>query len=299
LGETTGAILWKTYMTVDNGGTVGGYSGAAVWGSTPMVDTDRGLVYVATGNNYTVPASVAACQLLLPDSPTCTDPANRIDAVVALDLSTGAIRWAYQAQYSDNSTNGCLFGINCQSPRGADNDFAQAPLFVNASIGPIVFVGQKSGIGYALDADTGALKWSTRVGYGIMWGSATDGYRIYVASGNNLDRTAGAWSALDPATGKILWTRNDPGSLKDHALPIGPVSVANGVVYGGSEDTNGPTMFGLDTATGKFLFSYNSGSSVAGGATIFNGVVYWGSGYSRFSTVTGNRKTFAFSLPER
>jgi outer membrane protein assembly factor BamB len=44
----------------------------------------------------------------------------------------------------------------------------------------IIGAGQKSGIYYALDPDTGALLWQTQVGPGsslggIEWGSASDG----------------------------------------------------------------------------------------------------------------------------
>ena len=35
---SNGQIVWRTYTTLDNGGVPGGYSGAAVWGSTPVVD---------------------------------------------------------------------------------------------------------------------------------------------------------------------------------------------------------------------------------------------------------------------
>ena len=60
---------------------------------------------------------------------------------------------------------------------------------------------------------------------------------------------------------------------------------------------NGATMFGLDAETGNILFSFNSWSSVAGGAAIANGVVYWGSGYSKVSDLTGNKKIYAFTSP--
>ncbi len=55
LDAKTGAILWKTYMAPP------GYSGNAVWGSSPAIDTKRKSVYIATGNNYTVPQSVSDC----------------------------------------------------------------------------------------------------------------------------------------------------------------------------------------------------------------------------------------------
>ncbi len=53
LDLNTGAILWKTYMAPQ------GYTGNAVWGSSPAIDTKRGQVYIATGNNYSVPADCA------------------------------------------------------------------------------------------------------------------------------------------------------------------------------------------------------------------------------------------------
>ena len=73
------------------------------------------------------------------------------------------------------------------------------------------------------------------------------------------------------------------------------MSVANGVVYAGSENVNGATTFGLDAETGKILFSFNSGSSVARGAAIATGVVCWGSGYSQNGLI-GNKKIYAFTL---
>ena len=53
----TGAILWKTYTTPAD------FTGNAVWGSSPAIDTKRGQVYIATGNNYSVPQSVLDCVL--------------------------------------------------------------------------------------------------------------------------------------------------------------------------------------------------------------------------------------------
>ena len=79
---------------------------------------------------------------------------------------------------------------------------------------------------------------------------------------------AGSWAALDPATGKILWQKPDPNGVTD----IGPMAVANGVVYarsgsfGYSEehvraDAKMATRFGATPA----------GSSVNAGATIVSG----------------------------
>ena len=128
LDEMTGQILWKTYAVPDNGGLPNQYSGGAIWGSSPVVNSERKLVYVATGNNYTVPHEVAACLILVPNDSSCADPENRIDSVIALDFATGIVKWTYHAQFSDISTNGCIIGVNCESPQGPDWDFARAGL---------------------------------------------------------------------------------------------------------------------------------------------------------------------------
>src|SRR5258708_4444929 len=65
LNEKTGAILWKTFDMPDNGGQVGGYSGGAIW-QPPAIDPTRGTLFVGTGNNYTAPAGVEACQNATP-----------------------------------------------------------------------------------------------------------------------------------------------------------------------------------------------------------------------------------------
>src|SRR6267142_327620 len=61
LDAITGAILWKTYVVPDNGGLTNGYSGNAIW-SPPAIDPERGVLFTATGNNYTVPPDVERCQ---------------------------------------------------------------------------------------------------------------------------------------------------------------------------------------------------------------------------------------------
>ena len=67
--------------------------------------------------------------------------------------------------------------------------------------------------------------------------------------------TGGAWSALDVATGKVLWQTADPAGASDRSS----VSVANGVMYAGSYSGQ---MYALDAATGGVLRSFASGGSV-------------------------------------
>jgi polyvinyl alcohol dehydrogenase (cytochrome) len=166
--------------------------------------------------------------------------------------------------------------------------------------------GQKSGIYWAFNPDNGNIVWSTQVGPGgttggIEWGTATDGKRIYatIANSGNLAYTLepsgqqitwGSWSALDAATGKILWQIADP---TPGTLDVGSVSVANGVLYASSFSGQ---MYALDATSGNILWNFASGGSVIDGPSIVDGTVYWGSGYRSLPPGTGNNKVYAFSL---
>jgi len=306
----TGKVLWKTWMAPE------GYSGNAVWGSSPAIDARRGNVYIATGNNYSVPPAVLQCvadNLGNPDATqACLAADDFFDAIMALDLRTGQIRWVTRALPYDAWTVDCIpffgDGDNCPEPAGPDYDFGQAPaLFkvrdARGRTQDLVGAGQKSGKYWALDPDTGAVVWTTQTGPGgtaggLQWGSAVDGRRIYTANANsNLvpwgpgGTTAGMWSALDAATGAILWQTAPP----DGGSTSGPVTTANGVVFGCSLDPVGH-MYALDAATGQVLWSYASGGSCLSGAAISDGTLYWGSGYSNFGFGTPNNRLYAFSV---
>lgn len=320
----TGQILWKTYMVPT------GYSGGGVWGSNFAVDTTRGSVFVGTGNNYAHPTDPAyvSCIAGGGTAVACTSPANHVDAVLALDIKTGAIKWAYRAvnwnqPFIANGTDdwnvACLVGFapgqgNCPTAAGPDYDFASAPNLItytaaNGGQKTILGAGQKSGIYFAFDPDTGALLWQTQVGPGsalggMEWGSAFDGKRIYVSIANLYGIPtsvggAGSWAALDPETGQILWQVGDPNG----AITVGPVTAANGTVFVSSMagSPTAPTMLALDAATGQTLWTYAAGSSVNAGPAVVDGVLYWGSGYAHLGIpgFTTNNKFYAFSVDGR
>jgi polyvinyl alcohol dehydrogenase (cytochrome) len=57
-------------------------------------------------------------------------------------------------------------------------------------------------------------------------------------------------------------------------------------------------MLALDSGSGKTLWSYPGGSSVIAGATVSNGIVYWGSGYTHLGLpgITGGKTFYAFTI---
>jgi polyvinyl alcohol dehydrogenase (cytochrome) len=306
LDAHTGKILWKTYMVPE------GFDGAAVWSSQPVVDHKRGLLYVTTGNSYTVPNGYCAN----PGQTNCTalPPDVYIDSIVALSLGTGKIVWAHHTLTADTWTM-------AHPNASPDFDFGSDPNLYTTTIRgkrtDVLGAGQKSGMYYALDPATGRLIWATQAGPGgvlggILWGPATDGVRIYAAITNGSHKsytftthdgqtgttTGGLWTALDAATGKILWQTADPqGSAY---ITGGFVSSANGVVYAGS---SGGNFYALDARTGEIKWSFPSGGAVFSGAAIADGSVYWGTGYdtrARKLPYDGNSdKFYAFSLDGR
>src|SRR6266566_2892509 len=332
--RNTGTLVWSTQVDTDPAAVITSspvvYRGVAYLGISSkgeaggpgtfrgaVIALDRGLLYVGTGNNYTVPAGVCTT----PGQTGCTQPAagDYLDSILALRLSDGAVAWA------DHTLDGDLWTV--PQPSGPDFDFGAGPnLFttrdpVTGRTRQLLGIGQKSGVYWAVDPATGKVAWQTVVGPagnggngGIEYGTATDGRRIYAAEGDTARIpytlggsgpyagqvvTGGSWAALDPATGKILWQTPDPHGDFDTSF----VSAANGVIYAGSLAAAGTDMYALDAATGTILWSFASGGSVTGGAAIAGGSVYWGSGYCGTAClgsapVTNNNKVYAFSLPE-
>jgi polyvinyl alcohol dehydrogenase (cytochrome) len=333
LDPATGALLWKTWMVPDNGGqpcaepnpaSGCGYSGGGVW-DTPAIDPGARRVYLGTGNNYTTPDSANACKEAADASNTsdaaCTPPDNYFDTALALDLDDGHVIWAHRVEGWDAWNVACAIlppgATWCPSIVSPDYDFGGAGPNIlhvkNAKGAPqtLIGIGQKSGVYWAFDAETGRVVWSSLLGPGsslggIEWGTAYDGKRIYVPNTNffGIPYTtpdgqvgrAGSWAALDPTTGAILWQKPTP----DNQVTLGGASTANGVVYVSSmaPGPNDANMFALDAATGRTLWSFASGGSVNAAPAIVDGTLYWGSGYAHLFIPpwTTNDKFYAFSI---
>eukprot|EP00004_Rigifila_ramosa_P000247 TRINITY_DN1027_c0_g1_i2.p1 TRINITY_DN1027_c0_g1~~TRINITY_DN1027_c0_g1_i2.p1 ORF type:complete len:557 (+),score=81.85 TRINITY_DN1027_c0_g1_i2:1518-3188(+) len=332
----TGELKWKTYNVPDNGGRTDLFSGGGIWGSTFPIDPVRRHVYYGTGQPYRLPTEIEDCERArAPEDATCFPEDAHYDSIVALNIDTGEVAWRFRAALYDGYNEwGCSYGPGLdmcpfKDANGFNMDFAQGPMMFQANVSvngeyqtvDVVGAGQKSGIFWTINRDTGKLVHKSFVGPGgiiggMMYGSATDGDRIYTASTNSFQiqhkltgteyiapMYGGFWSALDVNTGKILWDQADP-SWRDEPLPIyglakarpyGSVLVANGVVYAGTTDEEG-WMYGLDAQTGAILWRYSCGYGVGQGATMRNGVLYFGCGNASFGGVSAPL-LFAFHLP--
>ena len=79
---------------------------------------------------------------------------------------------------------------------------------------------------------------------------------------------------LDPATGAVLWERQLP------AWVWAPITIANGVGFV-SVDRE---IQAFDVATGKKLWSMQTSGTIASGAAIAGGRIYFGSGLGYIGT---------------
>jgi len=311
-----GSLIWKSYMIdppkkigVNSSGTPQwAPSGAGIW-SAPTLDTKRGLIYVTTGDNYSLPASSTS------------------DAVAALDIKTGRMVWSQQMLPGDAWTAACMSGgPNCPADSGPDFDFGSSALLVHLANGKdILTAGQKSGVVFALDPDQkGKILWQTRVGKGgvnggIEWGMASDGQQVYAAVSDLPTATAGpsgplgnamfdpnvggGLAALRAEDGKQVWFVPghpcDPPRRGCSPAQPGAVTVIPGVVFSGSIDghmrafssEDGEALWDFDTA--KEYATVNGvqakGGSVDGaGPVVVDGMVYLNSGYPRFGGMPGN-----------
>ncbi len=179
-----------------------GPSGAIIW-STPLVDAKRGVIYAATGENTSWPAT------------------DTSDAIIAYDLKTGNRRWIFQATKADIWNYACgRRGPNCDWPgeyHSPDHDFGASPMLITLKDGrELLIAGQKSGVLWAIDPNTGKQVWGNRIGLGsanggMHWGLAFDGTRI-LAPQNDPPRPVDNpnWGAgihaVNATTGEIEWT---------------------------------------------------------------------------------------------
>ncbi len=262
LNAATGQMIWKAYTIAEEpkptrknsaGTQMYGPSGAGVW-SAPTVDPKRGIVFVATGDDYTNPASDAS------------------DAIVAFDLKTGKRLWASQVRKNDAwlyQCDGKPVG-NCPSPMGPDYDFSSPPILQTTEAGKDILVaGSKSATAYGFDPDAnGKVLWATVVGKGSssnpIWGMAANGSTAFVGTpylGLKPD-TAGGMNGLDLISGKVDWHTDAPnaacawGSTGCLHTQTAAATLIPGAVFSGAMDGH---LRAYDTKTGAILWDFDAG----------------------------------------
>lgn len=308
LDAKDGRLLWRMYTTAEarengrnrKGVAAFGPSGAPVW-STPTIDAQRGVLYVGTGENYSSPAT------------------DMSDAIVAVELSTGAVRWVRQTTPHDawNLACGWKDSNNCPKEDGPDFDFGAPPILASlADGGDILLAGQKSGMVFGLDPETGGkILWQQRAGAGgfsggVHWGMASDGRTLFVGIADNPGNKSAVGPrrpglhAFDAATGTPLWSRIEPRlcnepDLKCETALSAPVTLTDGIVFAG---THNGLLRAYSTLDGRLLWTADtrrefstvngvkgSGGTIDGaGPVVAGGHLIVSSGYDRGGETPGN-----------
>jgi polyvinyl alcohol dehydrogenase (cytochrome) len=316
-----GRQVWKSYLVPEpkptgqskRGTPQFGPSGVGVWAS-PTLDVKRGVMYIATGDNYSSPATPLS------------------DAIVALELATGHVVWSRQTTPGDAYNSSCgTDKQNCPDEDGPDYDFGSSAILTQLPGGrDILLAGQKSGMVYALDPEKkGELMWEVSIAtrgpnmgpsVGVQWGMSTDGQRVYAATSssgrtppkdpldtrrNILDpQQGGGLTALRVADGSKVWyappivcAPNAPSGCSP--AQSAAVTGIPGVVFSASMDGH---LRGYNAEDGKVIWEFDTarqfqtvngvkatGGSIDGpGPVVINGMVFISSGYSRFGGMPGN-----------
>lgn len=319
LNQADGSKAWKTYIieetpTIQGQNSKGvnriGPSGAPIW-TAVSIDTARRVLYIGTGENYTRPVTTTS------------------DAIIALSLDDGAIRWVQQ-MYPEDAWNGACVTLtsraNCPDNSGPDADFGAPPILISHQGRDLLLAGQKSGHVYALDPDEeGRVLWTNLVGRGgtmggIHWGMATDGETLYVPINDrglyNLNKEkekSPGMHALNISDGSVLWStieedRCPPMTLRGCGPGISAaITLIPQVVFGGTLDGY---MKAYATEDGRELWSYDTkrdydavnevrafgGAIDSDGPIIVADQMFISSGYAKFGEKEGN-VLLAFQLP--
>ncbi len=286
----SGRLEWKTYLVSAEPRPLQAPAGATARFAPsgvpavapPTVDATRNLLYVSTGDSFDGGAQPLA------------------DAVVALELSDGKVRWAKPLP----------------APQPGRSRIDTPPVLRTLASGrEALLVGQRSGLVYALDPEhAGEVLWRLEAalpqvaGAGaaagaslgaIARGAAAD-HRSFYAAISGLDaeppNSSGALTAIDIKSGTRRWQVISPAPACSwgeepacvHAQ-VQAVTVIPGAAFSGSMDGHLRAYSSID---GKILWDYDTakdfrtvngvkavgGSLQAGGTTIVNGVVYVNSG---------------------
>ena len=305
IDANTGKIAWKTWVVPgdlkptkiqSNGVVLYGPGGGGVWNS-PTIDPVRNAVYISTGDATTFPAP------------------NTTDGVMAMDITTGKVLWAYQADQKDVFMGGCNGPVRseaCPNPMGPDLDIGNSPILKTLVGGKrALFVGTKQGHVIALDPDNnGALLYRVLASTGqavvegrgrggtIVWGGAADDQNVYYGAGGS------GLAALRLATGEKAWAFTAPAG--GGSLGAAPTAIP-GVVFQGS--SNG-RLYAVAAADGKQIWEFNTaqefstvnkvsahgGAIAVSGPVISGGMVFVSSGYAITSGASGGNVLLAFSV---
>ena len=223
-----------------------------------------------------------------------------VDGLVhAINASTGKAQWTFATKGERRFTAPGIHGAIPRTERMPDpfDVFLSSPMIANG----IVYIGSGDHNVYALDAATGALRWSFATGDVVHATPALADGLVYIGS---WDRNL---YALDAATGRERWrytTGNDTVIYNQIGI-ASSAAIADGLVFVGGRDGK---FHVVDAKTGavKWVHNNNGGWTIASPA-VRSGVVYFptsdGTRFKALDAATGGvkfdlqNKAVSFSSP--
>jgi polyvinyl alcohol dehydrogenase (cytochrome) len=306
LDAVTGDRLWVAHTmpeaeytgkTTATGVKLRGPSGAPIW-STPSIDAKRNVIYASTGQNTSLPAT------------------HTSDAVLAIDVATGDLRWSFQALANDVWHLGCQAdparsSPSCPNPDDSvlkDFDFGAGVVISSRKGGKdVLLAGQKSGDLWAIDPDDkGKVLWRQTFGQGtslggIHWGLAVDDQRVFAPINDPFPAADGfvphpGMNAVDIDTGKVAWRKPvtpDCANGRDqryalcnekYGLSAAPLVVDKSVIAGAIDGR----IYIYDAASGEIVWQYDALRDF----DTVNGIPGKGGGIDSHSVAAGDGMVF-------
>jgi uncharacterized repeat protein (TIGR01451 family) len=290
LNASTGATLW-TFQMADSGTPYTVANGVFYFvgedGKLYALNASTGArlwTFVDGGSGFNVGPFVVANGVVYIGSPDGN--------VYALNASTGAKLWTFTTGGSSFSfavangvvyfgaTDNNLYALNASTGAKLWSFAAGGQVFSSPAVANgVVCFGSTDNNVYALNASTGAKLWSFATGEksspqvvnGVVYVGSADGF-VY---------------ALNAITGAKLW------SFDDGVFPVGPLVVADGVIYLGCS----PGLCAVNAGTGELMWGTDPAFGVV--AAVANGVVYTVSGNSVFAlNPSTSAPLWSYSAPQ-
>jgi eukaryotic-like serine/threonine-protein kinase len=249
----------------------------------------NGIVYFGSGdgNVYAVEASTGSLVWkFATKGPVDSSPAvyggalfiSSLDGnVYSLDAGSGRERWHFKTEGERRFTAPGIHGIIPRTELMPDpyDVFLSSPALWNGT----VYIGSGDHHVYALDAETGVLRWTFTTGNVVHASPAVAGNIVYIGSWDRF------MYALDAKTGEVRWKflTGDDRTMYNQVGISSSAAVANGIVYFGCRDS---FLYAVDAATGQLRWKHDEhGSWVVGAPAIADRSVLF--------TTSDERKFFA------
>lgn len=190
----------------------------------------------------------------------------------AVDALTGAEKWRFKTGGEKRIGAKGLWQMRPSDQYMEDlyDFFLSSPLVTGEDKELTVYFGSSDGNLYALDANTGGLKWKFKTNGIIHTSPSLHNGKVYVGSWDNY------LYAVDAKTGKEIWkykTGDQPDVHVLEGIQASP-AIHDGTVYFGARDAN---FYALDSETGSLKWKYFANNSwILTTAAVKDEVVYLG-----------------------